>query len=179
MMQKLNEFNNNWYKPGNILIRIYWYIISLIFFENKFPFPNFFKIFLLKLLGSEIGRNVLIKPNVIIKYPWNLKIGSNVWIGEKVWLDNLAMINIGDNVCISQGAMLLTGNHNWNSESFDLIVEPIVIMNEVWIGAKSIVLPKTILAQGSILCAGSVLSKETSKNSIYSGNPAIKIKERK
>ena len=71
--------------------------------------------------------------------PWKLKVGNNVWIGEDVWIDNLELVDISDNVCISQGAMLLCGNHDFTSSTFDLIVKPIVLEDGVWIGAKSIV----------------------------------------
>ena len=38
--------------------------------------------------------------------PWRLSIGDYSWIGEDVWIDNLAMVKIGKNVCVSQGAYL-------------------------------------------------------------------------
>ena len=80
--------------------------------------PSFFPFSCLKkkilfLFGSKIGSRFYIKPNVNIKYPWHLKIGENVSIGEGVWIDNLADVNIGSNVCISQNAYLLTGSHNY------------------------------------------------------------------
>ena len=52
-----------------------------------------------------------------IKYPWNLEVGDYTWIGENVWIDNLVKVRIGSNVCISQGAMLLCGNHNYKKSS--------------------------------------------------------------
>ena len=55
-----------------------------------------------------------------IKYPWFLAIGDHTWIGEKVWIDNLAEVAIGANCCVSQGAMLLCGNHNYKKSTFEL-----------------------------------------------------------
>ena len=65
-----------------------------------------------------LEKGVVIKPNVKIKYPWNLYIGNNSWLGEKVWIDNLDIVSVGNNCCISQGAYLLTGNHDYRSEYF-------------------------------------------------------------
>ena len=65
MSQQLKKFNNNWYNPGNIIKRVIWYILSLIFFETRVPFPSFLKITLLKLFGASVG-NIVIKPNVRI-----------------------------------------------------------------------------------------------------------------
>ena len=61
------------------------------------------------------------------------KIGNFVWIGENVWIDNLDFVKIMDHVCISQGSMLLCGNHNYSSTSFDLVIKPITIEEGAWI----------------------------------------------
>src|SRR5690349_1198725 len=109
----LSQYDNSWFKPGNFFRRFLWYYISLVFFRNNFfPFSSF-KVTLLRLFGAEVGKGVLIKPDVSIKFPWKLKLGANIWIGEQVWIDNLAEVVIGDNVCLSQGVYLLTGNHNY------------------------------------------------------------------
>ena len=170
-----SKFNNKEFNPGNIILRITWYLVSLIFFKSSwFPF-SFFKVFILRIFGAKIGKSVVIKPNVNIKYPWKLFLGNHVWIGENVWIDNLDEVKIGNNVCISQGAFLLCGNHNYKKESFDLITKPIKVENGVWIGAKSIVLPGVTAKSHSILSAGSVTSKNLEAYSIYKGNPAEKV----
>jgi len=120
----------------------------------------------------------MIKPNVTIKYPWFLKIGDYTWIGEQVWLDSLASITIGSNCCISQGALLLTGNHDYTKVSFDLIIGKIVLEDGVWIGAKSVVCPGVICFTHSVLAVGSVATKNLDTYSIYQGNPAIFKKKR-
>ena len=99
---------------------------------------------MLVAFGARIGKGFVIKPAVNIKYPWKLKVGDDVWIGENVWIDNIGNVTIGSNVCISQGAMLLTGNHNYKSETFDLMIKPIVVEEGVWIGAKATIAPATI-----------------------------------
>ena len=178
MYQQLKTFNNKWYNPGSKLLRCTWYIVSFFFFENNFFLFYKIKIIILRLYGAKVGENVIIKPNVKIKYPWFLSIGNNVWIGEKVWIDNLAQIEIGNDVCISQGVFLINGNHDWHKSTFDLVLKPILIKNESWIGAKSIVLSNSIIENGVVLCAGSVLSGKTKKGYIYSGSPAKQIKKR-
>jgi putative colanic acid biosynthesis acetyltransferase WcaF len=172
---KLATFQNKEYKPGaNILKRLFWYVLNTIVF-NSYLFPSYYvKVKLLCLFGAKVGSGVIIKPKVNIKYPWRLTIGNDVWIGEKVWVDNLADIIIDDNVCISQGALLLTGNHNYKKESFDLIMGSIHIQSYVWIGAKSTVCPGVICEKGSILSVGSVITERMSENYIYQGVPAIK-----
>ena len=130
------------------------------------------------MFGTKIGKGVHIKPSVNVKYPWLLKIGNYVWIGENVWIDNLAIVTIGDSVCLSQGAMLLTGNHNYKLPTFDLIVKEINIEDGVWIGAKSIVCPGVTCQTESILAVGSVATQDMEKGGIYQGNPAVRVKTR-
>lgn len=178
MKVDLSTYNNSCYKPGSALKRILWYYVSLVFFTSGlFPFYGI-KVFLLKLFGAKIGTGVLIKPFVNIKYPWFLTIGNHVWIGEKVWIDNLAQVTIGDNVCISQGALLLTGSHDYKSTSFDLIVKAITLEEGTWICAKAVVCAGVTCYTQSIVTAGSVVAQDCDANSIYKGNPAIKIKIR-
>src|SRR6267378_3098885 len=96
----LSKFDNSWYRPGSFLKRLLWYVVSALFVKTYAPFPSRFKRQLLLFFGAKIGRNVVIKPNINIKYPWHLELGDNVWLGEGVWIDNLATISIGSNVCI-------------------------------------------------------------------------------
>lgn len=99
-----------------------WYFVNVLFFINPMNPISGLKVFLLRLFGAKIGKGVVIKPGVNIKYPWLLTIGNNVWIGEKVWIDNLDNVTIANDVCISQDAILLCGNHNYKKSTFDLIV---------------------------------------------------------
>ena len=178
MQVDLSTYNNSRYKPGSNFKRILWYYCNLIFFKTGwFPFYGL-KNFLLKLFGATVGKGVLIKPFVNIKYPWFLVIGNNVWIGEEVWIDNLALVTIGNNVCISQGALLLTGSHDYKSETFDLIVNPITLENSVWICAKAIVCSGVVCHTNSMITAGSIITADCEENGIYKGNPCVKIKMR-
>jgi putative colanic acid biosynthesis acetyltransferase WcaF len=173
----LGSYSTNWYKPGNLMKRSMWYFINLLF-KSSIPFSRKSKILFLKLFGAKIGRGVIIKPSVNIKYPWFLEIGDNVWIGEDAWIDNLCDVTIGNNVCISQGAYIFTGSHNYKKESFDLMMSPITIEDGVWIGAKTIICPGVTLKSHSFVTTGSVVTKDTEMYSIYQGNPAQFIRKR-
>ena len=176
---RLDLFQNNEFKPGSVLKRTLWYLISLMTFQTKIPYPSVLKRVILRLFGAKIGKGVVIKPDVQIKYPWNLIVGDWSWIGEKVWIDNLGLVTIGSHCCLSQGSMLLCGNHNYKSESFDLIVQPIHLENGVWIGAKALVNPGVICRSHSVAGSGSVISVEMEAYQVYSGNPARIVRQRR
>lgn len=157
---------------------ILWLFINALFFINPLSVVSRVKVFWLLAFGAQVGRGVLIKPGVNIKFPWKLKIGDHCWIGENVWIDNLAEVNIGNNVCISQGAMLLCGNHDYKKTTFDLITQPIILEEGVWIGAKAVVCPGVIGHSHAVLAVGSVATQNLEAYSIYQGNPAVKVRER-
>jgi putative colanic acid biosynthesis acetyltransferase WcaF len=175
----LRSYNNHPYHPGGSMVkRVLWhYINAFVFKSSLFPVYGL-KVSLLRLFGANIGKQVEIKPNVNIKYPWNLTIADEVWIGEEVWIDNLVMITIGSNVCLSQGALLLTGSHNYKKSSFDLITGHIILEEGAWIGAKAIVNQGITIGSHTVLAAGSVATKNLEAYAIYQGNPATRIRER-
>ena len=175
---RLDTFNNDHYRPGSIPKRTLWYITSVLVFDNAIPWPNSLKRLLLRVFGAKVAKGVIIKPRVRIKYPWKLSIGASSWIGEGVWIDNLDNVHIGDHCCLSQGAFLLCGNHDYTSTSFDLITRPIIMENGSWAGAKSILGPGARLGEDAVLAAGSVGLGELEAKKVHQGNPAQPLRDR-
>lgn len=177
----LSRYNNSWFAPAigaSRVKRLVWYYTSWLVFESSlFPFSGF-KVLLLRWFGCQLGKRIVIKPRVQIKYPWLLAVGDYSWIGEGVWIDNLCQVSIGAHCCLSQGAYILTGNHNYRKSAFDLMVAPVNLENGVWIGAKSVVCPGVTCGSHSILTVGSIATKNLSDYTIYQGNPAQAIKKR-
>lgn len=129
---------------------------------------------ILRLFGARIGKDVRIKPYCNIKYPWKLRVGDHTWIGEHCWIENLATVRIGKNVCLSQGSMLLTGNHNYKKPGFDLITVPITLEDGVWIGAKAIVCPGVQVASHAVLSVGSTATKNLKAYCVYQETRQLK-----
>ena len=155
-----------------------WLFISLFLFRLCPVSFSPVKRVVLRLFGARIGKNVTIKPQVKIAFPWKLTIGDHVWLGEECWLLNLDHIVIGNNVCISQRAFLCTGNHNYKTSTFDLIVSPIAVEDGAWIGAGAWVGPGVKVGKHAVLTAGSVAASDLEASGIYRGNPAVWIKSR-
>ncbi len=174
----LSRFDNAWYRPGATLKRTLWVLVNAWVLKSDLPYPSLLKAALLRVFGARVGRGVVIKPNVNVKYPWFLTVGDFAWIGEGVWIDNLAPVSIGAHVCISQGAYLLTGNHDYTAPYFDLMIAPIEIGDGAWVGAKSIVLPGTRLESHVVVAAGSVIGGKTEPYGIYRGCPAQWVRRR-
>lgn len=178
MKTDLSKYNNSWYQPGSKVKRLLWYFINELFLKCSLNPSSGLRIFWLKCFGAKIGEGVVIKPGVNIKYPWKLTVGNHCWIGEGVWIDNLDQVTLEDHVCISQGAFLLCGNHNYKLSSFDLMTAPIILKEGSWVGAKGIVGPGVTMKSHSVLSLGSITTKNLEAYGVYRGNPAVKIKER-
>ncbi|MDB5248351.1 MAG: putative colanic acid biosynthesis acetyltransferase WcaF [Segetibacter sp.] len=174
----LDQYNNSWYQPGPGWKILLWIVTNAVFFNNSLAVFNSLKCWLLQKFGAKIGKGVVIKTSVNIKYPWFLEIGDQVWIGENVWIDNLTYVIVRNHVCISQGALLLTGNHNYKKPTFDLIVKGILLEDGVWIGARATVCPGVRCNSHAVLTVGAVATSDLEAYGIYSGSPAKKIKER-
>lgn len=173
MTADLSKYDNSWYNPGGSSIkRISWYFVNALVMKNHLNPLSGLRVRVLRWFGAKVGRGVVIKPGVNVKYPWLLNIGDYSWIGEDVWIDNLAEVSIGSNCCISQGAMLLCGNHNYRVPTFDLMVKPVTVEGGAWVGAKSIVCPGVTVGKDSILTVGSMATSDLVAGKIYQGCPA-------
>ena len=121
---------------------------------------------MLILFGAKLGKNVRFSPGLKVKMPWRLIIGNYCWIGEDTWIDNISLVTLQENICVSQGVYFCTGNHDFKKNSFDLICKPINIESNVWIGAKSIIGPGIKIGSGSVVTLGSIVKIDIPKNSI-------------
>jgi len=158
--------------------QVCWYFTNVFFLKNTLVVSSGLKIFLLRAFGSRVGKGVVIKPGVNIKYPWKLVIGDHSWIGEEAWIDNLSDVVIGQSVTVSQGAMILTGSHDHTKESFDFISLPVVLEDGCWIGARAVVYGGVTCSTHSILGINAVAEADLKPYTIYKGNPAVAVLKR-
>jgi putative colanic acid biosynthesis acetyltransferase WcaF len=165
-------------RGANVLKEGLWRIVSLLLLEWCPLKLSALKCAVLRLFGARVGIHVVIKPGARITFPWKLTLGDHVWIGEEAWLLNLAPIDIGSHVCISPRAFLSTGNHDYKSPSFGLIVQPIVVERGAWIGAGAWVSPGVRIGSHAVLMAHSVASDDLEAFGIYRGNPATLVRRR-
>jgi putative colanic acid biosynthesis acetyltransferase WcaF len=179
MSVDLSKTSIRGYKSGrSFAYRALWLVVEALVMLNPVVTPYRLKRWVLRRFGARVGRGVLIKPNVHVKYPWHLVVGDNVWIGERAWIDNFVSVRIGSNAVISQGAYLCTGNHDWSDPGMGLMVKPIKIDPGAWVGAFSQIGPGVTVGTNAVVTLGSVLLKDAQPNGIYTGNPATLVGHR-
>jgi putative colanic acid biosynthesis acetyltransferase WcaF len=175
----LSTFRNGWYRPGRSrLVQAAWFLFGAPLLRMPtLPFSSI-RCALLRMFGARIGKGVVIKPGVRVKYPWLLETGDHCWIGEDCWIDNLALVRLGSHVCISQGAYFCTGNHDWSDPAFGLMVAGISVEDGAWVGAKAVVSPGAAIGECAVVTAGSVITKRVPAFEVHGGNPAVFLRKR-
>lgn len=86
-------------------------------------------------------------------------------------------IKIAKNVMFASGVKLISANHDFIERKKHIKSSPIIIEENVWLGANVIVLPGVKIGKNSIIGAGSIVTKNVEANAVYVGNPAQKVKE--
>lgn len=127
-------------------------------------------------------KTAVIYNSVEIRAPYNLKIGKGSIIGNKSILDaRRGGIIIGENVNLSTGVWLWTGQHDHQDPYFRSVEGrrgPIIIENRAWIGPRVTILHSVTIGEGAVVAAGAVVTKNVEPFAIYAGIPAKKIGDR-
>jgi galactoside O-acetyltransferase len=148
---------------------------DMVFENNRTPpgEPERRRELLEAALGSVGERTVLLPP-------FHAAFGSNVHIGDDFFGNvNLTFVDdvdirIGDGVMIAPGVTLTTTGHPVHPDrraDFGRFSEPIVIEDKVWIGSNAVVLPGVRIGYGSVIGAGSVVSRDIPPMVVAVGTP--------
>lgn len=131
------------------------------------------------MMLKECGVDINIEKGA--SFSTRCSIGNHSGIGINA---KLGVAHIGNNVLMGPECVILSRNHGFlNKEK--LISEqgyqeekPVYIGNDVWIGHRVIVLPGVHIGDGTVIGAGSVVTKDTIPYSVVGGNPAKILKMR-
>lgn len=135
--------------------------------------------FLLRLFGAKIGQGAHIYPGVRVWAPWNLEIGAEAGIADNAILYSQGKISIGQRAVVSQGAHLCAGTHDFESDGFPLVVEPISVGAHAWVAAEAFVHPGVVIGEGTVVGARSVVVKSLPPWMVCAGHPCLPLRQRK
>jgi acetyltransferase-like isoleucine patch superfamily enzyme len=128
-------------------------------------------------LCVAVGANVRLRMPVVVYQPESLAFGDNVDVGEFTVLRASGGMTIGNRVLIAVHAVLTTRGHPEQVPRYGHVVDaPIVIEDDVWIGAGAIVLPGVTVGRGAIVAAGAVVTESVEPMTIVAGVPARPIR---
>lgn len=134
-----------------------------------------------KLLGEITGQAIDSSTTIFLPFQINLgkftRIGKNVFINHDCTFLDMGGITIEDDVLIGPKVCITTEGHPLNpQERKKLLVKPVVIKRNVWIGAGATILPGVTIGENSVVAAGSVVNKDVAANTVVAGVPAKVVK---
>ncbi len=135
---------------------------------------------ILKEMLEQVGSSC------VIESPFNCDYGSNITLGNNVYMNfgcvilDCAKVIIGNDVYFGPNVQVYTAGHpldpavrkNWGPE----FAKPITIKDDVWIGGNAIIVPGVTIGNGSVIGAGSVVTKDVPPFTVVAGNPAKVIR---
>lgn len=132
-----------------------------------------------------IGKNAIIRPSNIYggAIGEGLIVGDHSNIGPGAYIGCSGLITIGKNVMMSPGVSIYAENHNFSDASIPMKdqgvnVSFVNIHDDCWIASNSTILAGVTIGKGSVVAAGSVVTKDVPPYSVVAGSPATIIKSR-
>ncbi len=145
--------------------------------NNKYHTQEEIRKLFSRLTGKEISDTFCLFPPFYSDCGKNITIGDNVFINACCKFQDQGGISIGSNCLIGHNVTIATLNHDLNPKKRqNSIPNPVIIEDNVWIGADVTILPGVKIGNGAIIAAGSIVTKNVDKNTIVAGNPAKIIK---
>jgi maltose O-acetyltransferase len=168
LRQSLNSLYWHWYDSWDYLIEIIGSIPSHTL--RMFCYRHFF--------GMNIGRCTTIHRGCRFYHPPGISIGEHTIINRDVLLDGRTGLSIGSNVSLSEGTQIFTLEHNPRSPDFAVQGGVVRIGDRVFTGARTLILPGVTIADGAVIAAGAVVTKDVPPYTIVAGVPARPIGKR-
>jgi maltose O-acetyltransferase len=132
--------------------------------------------FLVRRIFRQCGRGVNVRPGVYFGSGRNLSLGDDSMLGQNSIIGSAAEVRIGNEVMMGPEVLIYTSNHGMAPgvamRRQPLECAPVRIGNDVWIGARCIILPGVTVGDGAVLGAGAVVTADVPANAVMGGVPA-------
>ena len=132
-----------------------------------------------ELIGKPVGERFMLIPPFSTDCGLNITIGNNVFINQFCHFMDLGGITIGDDVMIGPKVNLVSAGHPLapSERRSGIVAKPIIIGNNVWIGAAATILPGVTIGNNAVIAAGAVVSRSVPADTLAAGVPARVLKQ--
>ena len=129
------------------------------------------------IIGTEIDASTTVFPPFHTNFGRFIRLGKNVFINHACSFLDIGGITIEDDVQIGPHVNLTSENHPLDpTDRKTLLLQPIVIKRNAWIGAGATILPGVTIGENAIVAAGAVVSRDVPPNTVVAGVPANVVK---
>lgn len=133
---------------------------------------NFWRLLVLRLFGCKIEGKPFVHSRARFTHPWKVALHDQACLGDGAHAYALGPITIGERSTIAQEVYLCAGSHDFKDPGLPLVCKPIIIQEDVFVGARAMILPGVTLGKDAIIGAGSVVTKTIGAYTTAAGNPA-------
>jgi putative colanic acid biosynthesis acetyltransferase WcaF len=156
----------------NKVARTLWAVVWALLFRPS-PTPFFWwRRFLLRLFGAEIGKGAHPYSSARIWAPWNLVMKAGSCLAAGVDCYCVDRIVLGRNSVVSQRAFLCTATHDHREPGFRLMTGPVIIGENAWVAAEAYIGPGVTVGAGAVAGARAVVVRNVPPGVVVVGNPA-------
>jgi len=134
-----------------------------------------------RMLLDKCGRHVNIEKGA--EFAYAVELGDDSGLGINCRISGKTII--GKNVMMGPNVSIFTKNHAFERTDIPMNQQgiskerPVVIGDDVWIGANVIILPGVVVGKGAVIGAGSIVTKNVPEYAVVGGNPAKVLKDRR
>lgn len=174
---------SRWPRVKSFVVVTFEAVSQLLFSLPRYRLLNGLKAAFLRLNGAQVGARVVFYPGVFIAPGYGLTLKDDVNVSLDVVIHTSGGVEIGERVLIGYRTCIYSANHAVPAGQRRIfgagsIERPVVIENDVWLGANVIVLPGVRIGEGAVIGAGSVVTRNIPPMTVAAGNPARVIRER-
>jgi len=163
-----------------------WMEEYLGFITRSLPGPEgvFTRRLVYRRLCKKLGTSSLIYSGVYLTHTYSLEIGNNFSINSGALVDARGGIKIGNHVMVGPHSVIVSSRHQFEQTdvpmtSLDHVMQPVVIGDDVWIGAQAFIKGGITIGKGSVVSAGAKVMDDVQEYSIVAGIPAQIVANRK
>lgn len=156
---------------------IWQYVWFLFCMWTPKPF-NAWRLFWLRLFGAKLFGKPFVHPLALVHVPWLLIMHDRSALGERATVYSLGEVELKARSTVAQEAYLCAATHRFDDANLALTVGKITIGEDAFVCARAFIMPGIEIGAGTVIGAGSVVTKDVSDWTIAAGNPCKPIKPR-
>lgn len=172
-----DAYRSPWSKREQIGIKLFGLIWILCCSWTPGP-ANVWRLAILRLFGCKITGRPYVSASARIRVPWQLEMHDRACLGDGAEVYNLGECILRARCTVAQNGYLCGGSHDLSKRALPLIVAPVDIGEDAFLGARAFVMPGVTIGEGAVVGAASVVTRDVEPWAVVAGNPAKTVGHR-